>query len=171
MSQLDTESAKYEMRNVAQLQGWDENPRTITKDEFKRLKEHIKRLGVYKPLLINQSNLVLGGNQRLQALKDLGVEEVMCAVVLTDNKHQMIEYALSDNEQMGVTDKQKLAELVTINPVKTELFAVSTGTLKPLQAIVDAVSPSGRDNTPVSVKYQCPECGHENDPSAFRVTE
>lgn len=170
MNKQDIEKpAKYELRQISGLQAWDENPRTITAQEFERLKKHIKRLGVYKPLLINQSNIVLGGNMRLEALKQLGISEVMCSVVLTDNKHQMIEYALSDNEQMGATDKEKLAELVSLNPVKVELFAINSSELKPLQSIINEVSPQPSENSKPQVKYRCPECGHENDISAFRI--
>lgn len=164
MNQADI-STRYEVRKISQLLEWDENPRNISVENYHRLKEQITRLGVYKPLLINQSNIVLGGNMRLRALKELGIEEVMCAIVLTDNKHQMIEYALSDNELMGTTDTDKLTELVTLNPVKAELFAIPTGTLKPLQKVIDNVSPDMKPK----FKYQCPECGHENDASAFKI--
>lgn len=165
MNQVDTETAaKYEIRKVADLHEWDENPRTIKQSEFERLQEQIRHLGVYKPLLINQNNIVLGGNMRLRALKDLGIEEVMCSVVLTDNKFQMIEYALSDNEQMGETDKEKLAELVTLNPIKVELFAVKTGKLKPVQALIDEAGPSGQEPQSQELKCrQCPlHCGMDN---------
>lgn len=166
MNQVEAE-AKYETRKLAQLQEWDENPRSIDKADFERLKDQIIRLGVYKPLLINQSNIIIGGNMRYNALKELGVEEVMCAVVLTDNKAQMIEYALSDNEHMGTTDTQKLAELVTINPIKVELFNIPAGKLKPLQTVLDNVSPDPKPKVPKV--YECPECGHQNDLSAFEV--
>lgn len=164
MSQLDIRDANYELKKLSQLEPWDENPRTISEDEFKRLKDHIERLGVYKPLLINQSNIILGGNMRYKALLELGKEEAMCAVVLTDNKAQMIEYALSDNEQMGTTDETKLAELVTLNPIKTELFAIQTGKLKTIDQVLEQAGPSDKPETVL----QCPECGHENTPSAFK---
>lgn len=155
MSQTDTNAtdfdpraAKYELRQVEDLKTWDDNPRSITEEDFVRLQEHIRRLGMYKPLLINQNNIVLGGNMRLRAIKDLGITEVMCSVVLTDNKQQMIEYALSDNDQMGVTDEQKLAELVTLTPIKQELFTVSVGKLKPVQTVLNSHSPADETTTP-----------------------
>lgn len=154
MNQIDIDP-KYKVKKLADLIPWDENPRTITTKEFERLQEQIRRLGVYKPLLVNQNNIILGGNMRFRALKDLGIEEVMCAVILTDNKAQMIEYALSDNEQMGTTDEEKLAELVTLNPIKTELFSVQTGKLKAVDTILDSVSPSDKDNS--SACRKCPE--------------
>lgn len=166
MSQVDIEKQpKYEVRKTAELVRWDENPRTITDKEYERLQEHIRHLGVYKPLLINQDNIVLGGNQRLKALIDLGHEEVMCSVVTTKDKHQMIEYALSDNDQMGKFDEQKVAELVTLNPIKTELFKLNTGSLKPVQTVLDEHGPSeGEQAQPGELRCrQCPiHCGMDN---------
>lgn len=165
MSQQDTSfdptPAKYEMRKVADLRNWDDNPRTITDKDFERLQEHIRRLGFYKPLLINQQNIVLGGNMRLRALTDLGIEEVMCAIVLTDNTAQMLEYALSDNDQMGTTNTEKVAELATLNPIKTELYAVQTEKIKPLETVLKAVSPTD-GNGEIKCR-QCPlHCGMDN---------
>lgn len=165
VTDFDPKPAKYEMRKVAELQNWEDNPRSITDKEYERLQEHIRRLGFYKPLLINQNNIVLGGNMRLRALKDLGIEEVMCAIVLTDNVQQMLEYALSDNDQMGSTDEQKVAELVAINPIKTELFALQTAKLKPLQGVIDNLGPSpDQDQESQEPKcHQCPlHCGMDN---------
>lgn len=160
---FDPKPAKYELRKIAELQNWEDNPREITDKDFERLQEHIRRLGVYKPLLVNQNNIVLGGNMRLRALKDLGITEVMCAVVLTDNQQQMIEYALSDNDQMGVTDEQKVAELVTITPIKQEIFAVSVEKLKPIESVLKAAGPSPSDENQEQKCRQCPlHCGMEN---------
>lgn len=169
---FDVRDAHYEMRKVSELQNWDENPRSISDSEYERLQEHIRRLGVYKPLLINQNNIVLGGNMRLRALKDLGVDEVMCSVVLTDNKAQMIEYALSDNDQMGTTDQQKLAELATINPIKLEIFAIQIGKITPVQTVVDNFSPTNDDNQgrlDQTKTLICPQCGHEGKVSEFQT--
>lgn len=168
MSEQDTDfdpkPAKYELRRIDQLQNWEDNPRTITEPDFERLQEHIRRLGVYKPLLINQNNIVLGGNMRLLALKDLGISEVMCSIVLTDNQQQMIEYSLSDNDQMGVTDEQKVAELVTLTPIKQELYAVSVGQLKPVTTVLKNHSPAADSEQDQEQKCRnCPlHCGLEN---------
>jgi DNA modification methylase len=149
---FDPKPAKYEPRKISELQNWEDNPREISEEEFVRLQEHIRRLGVYKPLLINQNNVVLGGNMRLRALKDLGIEEAMCSIVLTDNTQQMIEYALSDNDQMGTTDEDKLAELVTLNPIKQELYAVSIGKLKPVETVLRQYGPEAEEDEPPAVE-------------------
>ncbi len=153
--------AKYEKRKVSQLENYDQNPRTITDQEFERLKKQLDYLGVYKPLLINQDNIVLGGNMRLRALKDLGIKEVMCAVVLTDNEAQKMEYALSDNDSVGVTDEEKIAEFATSQPeLKSDLFAIHSKPAKLVSKITAKVSPGPDEGTKCR---QCPEhCGMEN---------
>lgn len=157
---FDPKPAKYELRKVSELTNWQDNPRGIGDDDFVRLQEHIRRLGVYKPLLINQNNIVLGGNMRLRALRDLGIEEVMCSIVLTDNRQQMIEYSLSDNDQMGTTDETKLAELVTLVPIKQELYAVTVGKLKPVETVLAAHGPSNDTQPDPNRCRQCPQhCG------------
>lgn len=157
------EQAKYEVRQTAQLINWEHNPRTVTAGEFARLKKQIDYLGVYKPLLINQDNIVLGGNMRLKALREMDISEVMCAIVLTDNKAQMMEYALSDNDQAGITDEQQVAEYVALNPIQSEIFAINSTPMKLVSKINTELGPS--DNTPQSEQKcrQCPEhCGMEN---------
>lgn len=151
-------------RNIDELQEWDDNPRTVSKDSFERLKKQIEILGVYKPILINQQNIVLGGNMRLRAFKELGIKEVTCARVLTDNPAQMMEYALSDNDQIGVTDEEKVAEYSTIHDVRTEVYAINSAPMKLVSEVVAKLSPDGQE--PAGSKPRmvtCPECGTEFD--------
>ena len=162
---MKLEQPKYEIRKLADLTNWVDNPRTITDKEFDRLKEQIKLLGQYKPLIVNQNNIVLGGNMRLRAMKELGVEEAMCAIVLTDNEAQMLEFALSDNDQAGTTDEEKVAELVTLHPLKTpDLFSVAVAAPKPISVVLKGVSPDDEDQSQQGGKCrQCPEhCGMQN---------
>jgi len=54
----------------------------------------------------------------------------------------MLEYALSDNDQVGVTDDLKLAELVHLNPIDTQLYKVQSNVLRPLESIVNPPDPT-----------------------------
>lgn len=96
--------AKSEIRKIEELKEWDKNPRSITQKDFERLKKQIKELGVYKPLIINQDNIVLGGNMRLRALRELGYKEVWVSVVKTKDESEMMKYNLSDNDRAGFYD-------------------------------------------------------------------
>ncbi len=132
----------FELRKVADLKNWENNPRSILEEDFKRLKTQIEKHGVYKTLLVNQDNIVLGGNMRLRAFKDLGIKEVMCGIVQTDNEGEMLEYALSDNDQAGVTDDLKLAEVYHLHPIDTKLYKIQSNTLRPLESIINPIDPA-----------------------------
>lgn len=131
-----------EKRNITELKNWDDNPRSILDEDFDRLINQIKKFGIYKPLLINQDNIVLGGNMRLRAFNKLGVKEVVCTVVNTSNESEMLEYALSDNDQVGTTDDLKLAELATLHPIETKLFKVQSNYLRPIESILNPTDPT-----------------------------
>lgn len=106
-----------EYKKVSELRVWDKNPRGIKKKDFERLKKQIVDLGAYKPLLATDDGIVIGGNMRLRALMDLGVQNIWVNTItffeenkkwrakidgevapkIFESKEQaMLEYALSD---------------------------------------------------------------------------
>lgn len=137
--------AKFETRKLADLKNWENNPRSILEEDFERLKGQIQKLGVYKTLLVNQDNIVLGGNMRLRAFIELfGKDaEVMCGIVNTKDEGEMLEYALSDNDQAGVTDDLKLAEVWQLHKIDTKLYKVQSNVLRPLENIINPPDPIG----------------------------
>lgn len=138
MKKPDIKQAEIEVRNIDDLSNWEDNPRSINGEDFERLKGQIKKLGMYKPLLVNQNNIVLGGNMRLRALRDLGVTgDVYVTVVDAETPERMLEYALSDNDQAGTTDDLKLAELFHLSPIDTQLYKVQSNVLRPLESIIN----------------------------------
>ena len=54
------------------------NPRSINKTKFERLKKSITefpKMLELRPIVVDENFVVLGGNMRLKALKDLGIKE------------------------------------------------------------------------------------------------
>lgn len=155
-----------EYRRLSTLTLWEDNPRSITAENFKRLKKHIKKFGQYKPVLVNQNNIVLGGNMRLRAMKDLKIEDVWVSEVHTDTRAEMLEYAMSDNETFGDWDEQALAGLLTEEWVNLDVedFKVDVGKLQ-LNDILDKFGPSKDDDLedllPTKKKIECPNCHFE----------
>ena len=47
--------------DIEKLKEWDQNPRSITKDGFDRLKKHITDHGQMQPLVVTPEGEVLGG--------------------------------------------------------------------------------------------------------------
>ena len=100
-----------EIRKVSELKKWEENPRSISEVEYVKLKKSITKRGFHDILKIDEKNVVLSGNQRLDALKELDYKEVECKVadkILTQEEKDAV--ALESNIQGGEWDMDKLAE-------------------------------------------------------------
>lgn len=101
-----------ETRKISTLRLWDKNPRFISKTAFASLKKKIKRWGQFKPILITKDGEVVGGNMRLKAYQEMGIEDIWVSVVDPKNDAEKLEIAVTDNEMSGRWDEEKLAELV-----------------------------------------------------------
>lgn len=103
---------------LEKLYFWDKNFRDISPEAFARLKNKIKELGVFKPLLAiagkeDGTYQIIGGNQRLKAYRELGFEsaDIILFPDLTDNKI-ITKIALADNQSDGTTDMEQLSALL-----------------------------------------------------------
>ncbi len=105
-------AAKGETVPIGKLSGWDRNPRDVDDEDFERLKRQIVKLGVYKPLLVDQKYVVLGGNMRLRAWQELGVKSVWVSVVQCRNDEDRLAFALSDNDRAGFYVEDRLVPLL-----------------------------------------------------------
>src|SRR3990167_5181898 len=113
---------------LSELKPWEKNPRGIKKDDFERLKRQITQLGQYKPLIVTKDGTVLGGNMRIRAYTELGIEEVWVSVVDAPTERRKAEIALSDNDRVGYYEDDKLAELIqSIPEINLEDFKVDLG--------------------------------------------
>ena len=91
------------------------NPRIIKDYKFEKLKKSISefpKMLELRPMVIDNNNVVLGGNMRLTALKDLGYKEipdnwVKRASELTDEEKQ--RFVIADNVGFGDWDWDILA--------------------------------------------------------------
>jgi ParB-like chromosome segregation protein Spo0J len=91
------------------------NPRIIKDYKFEKLKKSISefpKMLELRPMVIDNDNVVLGGNMRLTALKDLGYKEipdnwVKRASELTDEEKQ--RFVIADNVGFGDWDWDILA--------------------------------------------------------------
>lgn len=90
------------------------NPRIIKDDKFEKLKKSIKdfpKMMELRPMVINSDNIVLGGNMRLKALKELGYKEVPKEWVkraedLTEDEQR--QFIIKDNVGFGEHDWEML---------------------------------------------------------------
>lgn len=83
--------------NINKVKSPDYNPRKISDEELKKLQKSIDEFGYLEPIIINKRNMnVVGGNQRLQALRKLGYTEIDVVFVdLDDSKEKTLNLALN----------------------------------------------------------------------------
>lgn len=112
MSDIDNIKGTSEIWDINKLHNWDKNPRSINVDDFDRLKKQIVKFGQYKPLLITPDGEVIGGNMRLKALLELGVEKVWVNIVTLKDENEKMELSLSDNDRAGYYDSDNLANML-----------------------------------------------------------
>lgn len=102
--------------DISQLEAWERNPRGIRRKDLERLKEQIRKLGVYKRLICYEKEnaagrfVILGGNMRYRALQELGAQSVSITIVRPRNEAEKLEYNLSDNDQAGFYEEDQLFE-------------------------------------------------------------
>lgn len=93
----------------------ESNPRKIQKDRIEKLKDSIKsfeKMMSLRPIIVNNEGMILGGNMRFQALKQLGYKSipddwVKRADQLTEDEQK--EFIIKDNVGFGEWDWDVLA--------------------------------------------------------------
>ena len=149
---------------VAEMKNWDKNPRGILEEDFKQLLEQLK-MGTLKNVLLMPDGTVLGGNMRLRAFREAGIEEwpavevdfkqneggLWYAVVsekeIPDKTYEskeagMLAYSLVDNSQSGYYETEKLAEMITgFNAFPLAEFKIPLGHPVQLPSLIQSFGP------------------------------
>ena len=92
---------------LSQITPWEKNPRSISKENFDRLKKSIEEdpaMLEARPLMVNHKGskyILYGGNMRLKAMLELWWEEAPCHVFEDADEKTMIKRAFRDNMEYG----------------------------------------------------------------------
>jgi len=104
--------------NKGQIPGVPENPRSIDVAKYKKLKASIEddpeMLSLREVLVFQHEGkyVIIGGNMRYRALKDLGYKDAICKVIPpTATPEQLRAIAIKDNNNYGEWDYDALANL------------------------------------------------------------
>lgn len=91
-----------------------DNPRTIKKAQFEKLKKSIidfpEMIGL-RPIVLDDSNMILGGNMRLKALQSLGYKKVEVIIAEGLTEDQKKQFIIKDNVSFGEWDQDILANV------------------------------------------------------------
>lgn len=116
MEQIQDIDIKRLEVNKGQIEGLPKNPRFIRDERYKALVKSIEdapeMLKLRELLVVEHGSkfVVIGGNMRLRACKELGMETVPCKVLPADTPvAKLREYAIKDNNGFGQDDWDILA--------------------------------------------------------------
>ena len=98
--------------NINEIKQNPDNPRYITEDSLKNLQRSLNEFPdmlKIRPILINQDNIIVGGNMRYKAARLNGIKEIWVKRVnlTTEQTKQLI---IKDNINNGLWDYNKITE-------------------------------------------------------------
>ncbi len=97
---------------LTQIKPNPSNPRTIKGDKFEKLVNSIQefpRMLEIRPIVINDDNVILGGNMRLEACKKAGLKEVPVIKASDLSADEQRQFIIKDNVGFGDWDWDLLA--------------------------------------------------------------
>ena len=97
---------------ISEVKTNPKNPRLIKDDKFKKLVKSIQefpQMLELRPIVVDENNIVLGGNMRLKACKEAGLNEVYIVKAENLTELQKDEFIVKDNVGFGEWDWDELA--------------------------------------------------------------
>jgi hypothetical protein len=94
------------------IKGNPNNPRVIKNDKFKKLVKSIQEFPEMlklRPIVVDENMMVLGGNMRLKASKEVGLKEVWIEIAEGFTEEQKKEFVVKDNVNFGDWEWDMLA--------------------------------------------------------------
>lgn len=133
--------AEIQKIRIEQLKEHPDNPNRMSKQNFTKLKRHIKNTGRYEPIIVRKLKgkyyQIINGHHRIKALGELGQREADCVVWdLDDHQTDMLLMTLNSLGGKDIVEK-KIAILTRLNS-KTSLENLSKllpKTSKQIQAL------------------------------------
>lgn len=149
-------SVKVYVENIDKLIANDLNPRKISKKSYEALKKSLKDFPEMKQLreiVVDENLTILGGHQRIYALKDLGYADVTVKQVTGLTDQQKREFIIKDNTAAGEWDSDIMANQWDV--AELEKWGVPKFNFGELGG-EDEKEKGGQPRS-----HTCPECGAE----------
>lgn len=100
-----------EYRRLDQIRPNPDNPRTITKGKFRKLVNSVRDFSVMleaRPLVVDTNGVILGGNMRYEAARELKLDQVP-VIVVDWTPEEKERFVIADNLNFGSWDWEVLA--------------------------------------------------------------
>ena len=104
--------AKIQKVSISSIKENDANPRFINKHKFQKLVNSVKEFPEMlslRPIVVDKDNIILGGNMRFKACKEIGLKEVYIIQADDLDEKKAQEFIIKDNVGFGEWDWDILA--------------------------------------------------------------
>ena len=134
---------------IADLKAAPYNPRRIDKKARRGLEASLRRFGMVQEVVVNRrTGYIVGGHQRVDALRETGVTEVPVVYVdLDDKDERALNVTLNSDLVSGTFDDEKLAALIADIGPMPEFEGLRLDEL--LASVAPAVEPESHDDDEV----------------------
>lgn len=162
-----------ETRVLKELWNWPDNPNKMTQKEAEDLKYSLNKFGVVDEPVIEEGNMIIGGNHRAGAILEImGPEyEIPVKVIIGLTHDEKIELGLALNGIHGTNDPNQLKITIDMLQQPEELLHLGFDEEQFKDLDVDLSADWGKDTeeelfqaprdiTPKK-PVKCPSCGHE----------
>lgn len=138
------------VKRLNDLRPFEQNPRRITKDQFEKLKASLLEDGYHARIKATRDGRVIGGHQRLRALRELGFKEVPVLIPSRDlSDREFVRIMVRDNHNNGVFDMDMMAGMFDLEELREFGLHDITG-----------IAPMGDgEEKPPKAQVCCPDCG------------
>lgn len=142
--------------NIKAVIPYENNPRENS-GAVAYVMESISEFGFKRPLVVDEGMVLLAGHTRLQALRQLGVETVLVAVVEGLSEQEKIAYRIKDNRagELTLFDFDKVTqEILGFTGIDMTRFGFEPVKVAPPEGVDLTVGDDGDGQGVV-----CPRCG------------
>ena len=136
------------------------NPRTIKDEKYQKLKTNIKefpKMMKLRPIIIDDKNMIIGGNMRYRVLQDLGYTEipegwVVKASELTEDEKR--RFIITDNLPYGDWDYDILGNDWDLEELKD--WGMELGEFETEEGFKEKEIDEN-----IETENECPKCGYK----------
>lgn len=143
---------------ISKLKANPKNPRVIKRDKYEKLKKSLEafpQMLEKRPLVVytepNGKYVVLGGNMRLKAAKELGIAELPVIIADDWTDEQKAEFLIKDNVNFGDWDHEQLAN--EWDEIKLQEWGIDLPVFEPLEAQDDAGTDEPEQSHVIKLEY------------------
>jgi ParB-like chromosome segregation protein Spo0J len=152
--------------DINEIKPYKDNPREISQEAVKKVKNSISEFGNNQPIVIDQNNVIVVGHTRWKALKQLNKTKAF-VIKKEFDKNKAVAYRIMDNRSGAESkwDKQLLmSELQVLkdNKFDLDLTGFDALELKDIMLDKDLFEPTDKDDQgklDQDTKEVCLECG------------